>query len=77
VALVLFGNHLFGAEAVAWAKLGSWPEMPGSPLADEAHGAGDPMQVIAALGTERPAWLTVLVFAVFAITSGGISEELG
>jgi membrane protease YdiL (CAAX protease family) len=76
-ALVLFGNHIFGADAVAWTKLGSWPEMLGSNLAEEAQGAGGPIQAIAALGTEGPAWLTVLVFAVFAITAGGISEELG
>jgi membrane protease YdiL (CAAX protease family) len=75
--LVLVGNHLFGTEAVAWAKLGTWPDLLGSILAEQTQGSQGPIQAIAALASEGPAWLTVLVFAIFAIVAGGISEELG
>lgn len=75
-ALMLSGNHIFGTEAVPWAKLGSLPEILGSSLA-ERSGSEGPIQAIAAMGKGGPVWLTVLIFAVFAITSGGISEELG
>jgi membrane protease YdiL (CAAX protease family) len=76
-ALVLIGNHIFGAEAVAWAKLGSLPEVLGSTFADQSQRSEGPLQAIANVARGGPAWLTMLIFGVFAITAGGISEELG
>ena len=76
-ALVLIGNHLFGAEPVAWTTLGTWPDVLGSTLTERTQDAGGPIQAIAALGAGGPAWVTVLIFAIFAITAGGVSEELG
>jgi membrane protease YdiL (CAAX protease family) len=76
-ALVLFGNHLFGPEAVMWAKLGSLPAMLGSTLADQVQGPEGPLQAVAEAAKRGPAWVSVLIFAIFAIVAGGISEELG
>lgn len=75
--LVLSGNYIFGAEAVVWAKLGSLPEMFGSTLADQAQGSEGPLHAVAEVANEGPAWVSVLIFAIFAITAGGVSEELG
>jgi membrane protease YdiL (CAAX protease family) len=76
-ALVLVGNHLFGAEAVAWAEIGTLPDILGSALAERAQSSEGAIQWIAAVANGGPAWLTVLIFGIFAITAGGISEELG
>jgi membrane protease YdiL (CAAX protease family) len=76
-ALVLVGNQIFGAQAVAWAKLGTLPDILGSALAERAQNSEGPIQAISAMGKGGPAWLTVLIFAVFAVTTGGLSEELG
>lgn len=76
-ALALLGNHILGAEAVAWAKLSSWPDILGSYFDGRIQGPDGLLQTIAGLASGGPVWLTVLVFLVFAITAGGLSEELG
>lgn len=76
-ALVLLSNHFIGAEAVGWARLGEWPDMLGSYFEEQLQGSGGPLQMVADVASGAPAFLTVLIFAAFAITAGGISEELG
>jgi len=74
--VVLLGNQLVGTEVV-WAKLGTWPQMLGSYFDGQIQGPEGPLQAIANVAGGGPAWLTVLIFAVFAIIAGGLSEELG
>lgn len=76
-ALVLLGNHVLGAEAVAWARLSSLPDMFEATLADQVQGSAGPLQAVVGVAEGGPAWISVLSFAIFAITTGGLSEELG
>lgn len=74
--LVLLGNTLLGAEAVAWSKLATLPSALGAAL-DGRIWAPGPLQSIVDAARAGPAWLTVMTFGIFAITGGGLSEELG
>lgn len=74
--LVLLGNTLLGAEGVAWSKLATLPSALGAALDSRVFAPG-PIQSIVDAARAGPAWVTVVTFGIFAITGGGLSEELG
>jgi membrane protease YdiL (CAAX protease family) len=74
--LVLFGNDVLGAEVVAWAKFATLPSALGAALDGRVMARG-PLQSIVDAARAGPAWVTVGTFGLFALTAGGLSEELG
>jgi len=74
--LVLLGNDVLGAEAVAWSEFATLPSTLGAALDGRVWAPG-PLQSIVDAARAAPAWVTVGTFGLFALTGGGLSEELG
>jgi membrane protease YdiL (CAAX protease family) len=75
--VVLLINQILGLGTIEWAKFGSWANEMGAYLDMRIRGPQGPLQAIATYAQESPAWITVAIIVAFAITAGGLSEELG